>query len=49
MDVWDIIAFLGLAALFWGTFQIHQPLAFVVCGALLIAMAWEAIRHGPSK
>lgn len=49
----DIVALLGVVAIFYGSWLIFPPAAFIVCGLLLVGAsllrARAAVRRGEAK
>lgn len=35
-DVWDVLAFAGLASVAYGVYQIYPPAAYIVVGAFVM-------------
>jgi hypothetical protein len=39
VDARDLVALAGLGSLFYGLWQVHEPLAFIVTGSILLILA----------
>jgi len=44
-DLADILGFIGFSSLFYGLFQAYKPAAFVVAGAILMAISYVKARR----